>query len=144
MFRKLHHKNGFTLIELMIAMLVMAITALALYYMFNQGQVLVMEQEHKRLVFEKAQKRMTVYKLLSNQHLIVTGTFPGSEDIVIEPADNENGNPEVTMTAEYVTRIVEEDNLYNVEITYTWTEFSGRDYEITFKSNFFVDPTGGS
>lgn len=141
---KLHHKDGFTLIELMIAMLVMAITALALYYMFNQGQILMAEQEHRCLVFEKAQKRMAVYKLLSDQHLIVPGTYSGAEDVVIEPMDNENGNPEVTLAAEYVARVVEGEGLYNVEVKYTWTEFSGRDYEITLMSDFFIEPTGGS
>lgn len=143
MIRRLHQNKGFTLIELFVAWLILTITGLVLYYMFNQGQVLMLEQEHREKVFEAAQKRMTVYKLLSDQKHIETGTFRGTERIEVEEADPEHSAPALNITANWTTRIQATTDLYEIEITYNWEELSGREYNIFMKSGVLIKPYGG-
>lgn len=143
MLNRLRQNKGFTLIELFVAFLIMAITGAVLYYMFSQGQVLMMEQEHRQKVFEAAQKRMTVYKLLSDQRHIDGGTFRGTETIEIEKAVPEIGAPAVNVSTRWVTNITPGSNIYTIEITYTWTELSGREYDVFLKTDFPVRPYGG-
>jgi len=129
--------KGFTLIEIMISLVIMAISIVALHYMFHQGQILIMEQDHRRIALHLAQKRITAYKLLSDRKAIVPGRYSG-EEYLISPDDEDTEDAE--LAAEYTTIIEEIDDYYKVKVTYNWTELSDRDYSITLADNFPVEP----
>lgn len=132
MLKKLRDNRGLTFIEVMAAMIIISTTAIALYYMFSQGQVLILEQEHRRIVFEKAQKRLAGYRVMSKDEnfQIQEGTTSGSEVIAREIPEDEDD--EIMLTAEYTVDVeLEESAYYRVSIKYTWQERSGRDYQMT-------------
>jgi prepilin-type N-terminal cleavage/methylation domain-containing protein len=131
--------SGFTLIEVMVSLLIMAISIVALHYMFHQGQILIMEQDHRRAAYHLAQKRLAAYKLLSDRHAIIAGTFTG-EEYIVSPDDEYTDDAE--LMGEYTTVIELVDDYYQVTITYRWTELSSRKYVITLSDNYPVDPLG--
>ena len=96
--------------------------------MFNQGQILIMEQDHRRIAFHLAKKRLTAYILLSERSAIIPGTYSG-EEYIISPDDEDT--EDAILAAEYTTTIEEADNYYDVTVTYRWTELSNREYSIT-------------
>jgi len=51
----LSDKKGFTLVELMFAVVIIAISVLAVYEMFVQGSKMINEEYHRRLGLERAQ-----------------------------------------------------------------------------------------
>jgi prepilin-type N-terminal cleavage/methylation domain-containing protein len=135
LLRRLQNNDGFTLLELMVAALIMAITTLAMYYMFNQGQVLMMEQEHRRVVLEKAQRRLAVFKAMADQNIIHMGTDTGTELLKRDgvPVDED----EIPISANYTVEVEPIEHLvYRISIQYEWEERSGRDYQITVMDYF--------
>ena len=129
MIKKLHNNRGFTLVELAIAGLIMLITIMALYFMFYQGQVLLMEQDHRRLVFEMAQRRLAVYKALADNNKITTNRINGDEPIVRQADFDEED--ESVLNAHYTVNVLPVNNVYyQVDIEYNWKERSGRKYEV--------------
>lgn len=118
----------------MCAIIILSIAVVALYYMFNQGQVLLMEQAHRRLAFEKAQRRMAIFKLLKDQQptSIPYGTTSGSDDL-IDP-DEQNESP--GLTADYELTVVDSTKYIFVKLEYSWTEQSGRQYGFVVEDCF--------
>jgi hypothetical protein len=116
--------------ELMIAALIMGISTLAMYFMFNQGQELNLEQEHRRIVFEKAQAQLAVFKAMADNGVIYTGTNNGSEDIV--RAGMPRDPLEIPLRARFTVQVnAIEQLVFRIKIQYQWEERSGRDYQIT-------------
>jgi prepilin-type N-terminal cleavage/methylation domain-containing protein len=136
--RKRAKKNsGFTLIEVMVSLLIVALSIVALHYMFHQGQILIMEQDHRRIAFHLAQKRLAAYKLLSDRQAIIPGTYSGEEYLI--PPDDENSE-DAELEAEYTTTIEEVDDYYHISVRYSWVEQSDRDYNITLTDYYVVEP----
>ena len=142
MLRKLRGKSGFTLIELMIAAMILSITGLVLYYMFIQGQVLSMEQEHKLFVFQLAKKRLAIYQHASQARILDPGTITGTEDVELPVNENNRaGDDEAPLTVNYIVEVDEASthDYVTVQVRYTWVELSGRTYEITLKDAYPYD-----
>jgi prepilin-type N-terminal cleavage/methylation domain-containing protein len=143
MFERFHSDRGFTFIELMVAALILALSSLAMYYMFSQGQVLLMEQDHRRIVFELAQKKLASYKLLSDKELLQEDTETGSE-VIARLDDQSDEDENQGLTAEYTVEVERMENAYfQVTIEYTWEERSGRDYQVTLVDNYPLDVDEG-
>lgn len=132
--------SGFTLIEVMVSLVIIAISIIALHYMFHQGQIFIMEQDHRRIAFHLAQKRIAAYKLLSDRRVIIPGTYSGEEFII--PPDDENSE-DAELEATYTTDIEEISDYYRIIVRYNWTEQSNRDYNITLTDYFHIEPWGG-
>ncbi len=141
MFKKLHNNQGFTLIELFTAMIILAITGAALYFMVESGLTIMHEQEHRRIAFELAQKRMSAFKFLSDYHdpghgrdVFRVGTTEGTEVIDADIGDYDDPD-ETALTAEYTVEV--ERSSYGdyviVSVEYRWRELSGAEYNILLK-----------
>jgi prepilin-type N-terminal cleavage/methylation domain-containing protein len=126
LFERLHNNHGVSLLEVMSAIIILSIAVVALYYMFNQGQVLLIEQSHRRLALEKAQQRMSIFKLLKDQRPtdIPYGTSSGT-DFLIEPDDNDESPG---LAADYELTVIDSTKYIFVKLEYNWTERSGRQY----------------
>jgi competence protein ComGC len=126
---RLHNNKGFTLVELAIAGLIMLITIMALYFMFYQGQVLLIEQDHRRLVFEMAQRRLVIYKALADNNKIRAERISGDEPIVRQ-ADFDEDDESIFNAHYSVTVRPVQNAYYQVDVQYNWKERSGRKYQV--------------
>jgi len=94
-----------------------------------------MEQDHRRIAFHLAQKRIAAYKLLSDRQAIIPGIYTG-EEFIIAPDDENSEDAE--LEAAYTTTINEIDDYYRISVRYSWTEQSNRDYNLTLTDYFIV------
>jgi prepilin-type N-terminal cleavage/methylation domain-containing protein len=141
MLTRLHNNRGLTFIELMVAMVIMAVTSAALYLMFDQGDIILSELEHERIVFELAKKRLSVFKLLSDKDALQEMTESGSELIKHTFAEYDEDETEYLLTAEYTTTVeLENTQYYRVTVDYTWIERSGADKRITLVDCYPLHP----
>lgn len=140
MKNRLQSEHGLTLIELMMAILIISISVVALYYMFVQGQVLLEEQYHRRIALERAQNRMERLKYLQSTNVNNPGQVPldareQGDEYLVEPGESGGTGG---IIAHYVVDVAPSPGgqlLYEtVSVTYTWTEPSGREYEVKFVS----------
>ena len=139
MLKRLYRQDGLTLVELSIATIILAMTGFVLYFMFNQGWELSMEQDHKQLVFELAKKRMAIYKHVSDAGILEEGEFSGEEELPIPANLNEDeSDDEGIIVVDYVVTVdqVGTDEYAEVKVYYSWTERSGRSYELTLVDAF--------
>ena len=135
MRQRLRRNSGFTLIELMVSIIIMTISGAALYYMYVQGQTMIIEEDHRRDGYELAQKRMASYKLLNDNDEIDPGTYTGSE-LLIPSEDQDDDDDESGITANYTVEITEEDLVYRVSIRYSWVELSGLENSVRVENYF--------
>jgi len=131
---RLNYSRGFTLVELMVSLIIVSISIIALYYMFLQGHTLMIEQNHRRTAFEKAKQKLIEQEVRYYSNNYETGVETG-EDFLAEPDEEIEFQG---VSASYsVTKILDPDNdVPFVTVTYTWTESSGRDYEVTLVKSF--------
>jgi hypothetical protein len=117
----------------MMAVLIISISVVALYYMFVQGQVLLEEQYHRRIALERAQGRMEMLKYLESTNPENPGHVPldargQGVECLVEP----------DIFADWVVDVTSSPGgllLYEtVSVTYTWTAPSGREYEVKLVS----------
>lgn len=136
------HKNGFTLVELMVGVFIVSIGVIALYQMFITGSQLITEEYHRRLGLERAQAKMEIASYYKTQLDSIPRSLAGSflEDLVPADEEDEDGiQAEYTMT---ITPSVDRDPhngmpIYSdVALTYQWTEKSGKEQKITLRSYF--------
>jgi prepilin-type N-terminal cleavage/methylation domain-containing protein len=139
---RLQYTYGFTLIELMMAVIIVSISIVALYYMYVQGKVLLEEQFHRRLALEKAQNRMELLKYLERTNDDNPGHVPFSArergvEFLVRP-DTAEGT--VGIVAQYEVDVESSpggQSLYEtVTVTYTWEEPSGREFEVKLVSRY--------
>ncbi len=140
MQNRLRNACGFTLIELMMAILIVSISIAALYYMYVQGKVLLEEQFHRRLALEKARNKMEWLKYLERTNENNPGHVPLNArehgvEFLVRP-DTANGT--VGIVAQYVVDVEPSpggQSLYEtVSVIYSWEEPSGREYEVKLTS----------
>lgn len=129
MLERLKHKNGFTLVELMVGLVIASISTVALYYMFEQGQVLFIEQEHRRQALIEARK------LLTDKEKKVAVSKALDEGIFTQPVILQAPNPDDEDDPSGLTGIATFDIEklpfgYLVKLTISWQERSGRKYKI--------------
>jgi len=133
-------QRGFTLVELMLGLLVVSISAIALYQMFITGNEMIVEQYHRRIALEKAQGHMEEIRFYKTELDSIPRKLAGRYSEELIPSNED----QVGIEAEYqitIDRSPELDRrgipIYSiVTLRYQWEERSGRQDMITLKSNF--------
>jgi prepilin-type N-terminal cleavage/methylation domain-containing protein len=134
-------QRGHTLIELMFAIVIIAISVLALYQMFVTGSGIITEEYHRRVGMEKAQAimaRMQYYEITIDS---IPRGLSGTYTEVLIPGDEEHGKGIVATYTLKITHSSERDennipDQSNVDGDYSWTERSGRKQTIPLHSYF--------
>ena len=139
----LNHRRGeagFNLIELMVGILVIAISVIALYEMFIQGSQMLTEERHRARAVELAVARMENMKSFH----VICDTIPmryaGRFEDYIVPEDGQE-EPLVAYCTVTITRSRSRQangmpNYSRVVVEYVWTEReSGRSQKVEFQSN---------
>jgi prepilin-type N-terminal cleavage/methylation domain-containing protein len=134
-------KNGFTLVELMFALVIISISVVALFEMFAQGSQLITEEYHRRIGLEKAQAKMEAMKYFETELDSVPRHMAGTYREELLPPEH---GQEAGIEAEYTIHIdpslhVNRSGVplnYLVWIEYNWTERSGKRQNVTFHTYF--------
>ncbi len=135
------NQRGLTLVELMVALVVISISVLAVYQMFITGRTLIVEQYERRYALERAEAWMEKMKYYENELDTVPRNFARSfVDTLIRSSDEHIG-----IMAECVIDVehsAERDPgtgmpyFSTVSVTYEWESLSGREYSIELMSIF--------
>jgi hypothetical protein len=140
----MNHRHGeaaFGLIELMVGVLIIAISVIALYEMFIQGTQMLTEERHRGKAVELAVARM---ENLKSFHVIcdtIPMRYAGRFEEYIVPEDGEE-QPLVAYCTVTITRSRSRQangmfNYSRVSVEYVWTERdTGRSQKVEFQSNF--------
>lgn len=141
MIRFLRSGHGVTLIELMTAVVFLAIAGTAVYFMFVHGQALIKEQLVRRRLLERAQEQMERLKYLEKWY----GNVPDAENKsgrdTIYAASGEEARP---IVADYKIIVWHSPTLDangrpiydSVTVEYDWRAFSGRKYNIVLSTKY--------
>jgi len=135
----MNSKNGFTLVELMFAIVIIAISVLAVYQMFIQGNQMITEEYHRRLALEKAQEKIEIAKsyrsFCDTVPRSLSGTFSEALDVP-DPGQEESIIATYILQVEHSLDRKENGVPYMsvVTITYEWAEHSGRILNIKLKT----------
>ncbi len=134
-------QSGLTLVELMIALLVVGISVLAFYQMFVTGTLLITEQYQRRIAFERAEAWMERMKYYHNEKGIVPKSFQRSFTDTIVPADDEHEPvwAECRISVEYSSERNPNTNIpyySEVAVIYEWEALSEREYQIELRTKF--------
>ncbi len=135
------NQRGLTLVEMMVALVVISLSVLAVYQMFITGRELIIEQYQRRYALERAQAWMERMKYYENELDTVPLDFGRSfVDTLVPPSDEHIG-----IWAECVIDVEHSSDrdpgtgmpyYSTVSVTYDWEALSGRDYSIKLMSRF--------
>jgi hypothetical protein len=132
---------GMTMVEVSVALLVVALSALAMYQMFITGRQLIMEQYHRRTALERARAIMEDMEYSKRELGKVPESFRGTDTDTLV-AGGEEQEPilaERKVEVEYSREIDDETGLpyYSmVRVLYEWEDYSGRDYHVELQGAF--------
>ncbi len=134
-------QSGFTLVELMIALLVVGISVLAFYQMFITGTLLITEQYQRRVAMERAEAWMERMKYYQNEKGVVPMSFQRSFTDTIVPPDDEHEPvwAECRISVEYSSQVNPSTNVpyyTQVAVIYEWEALSEREYQIELRTKF--------
>jgi prepilin-type N-terminal cleavage/methylation domain-containing protein len=134
---KYRDQRGLTLIEVMVALLIIGISVLALYIMFINGKEMITEQYHRRVALEKARALMEDMEYSRGELGRVPDSFRGTEEVVlVDGDDREEITADQIVTVDYSPELDDEGNpFYNaVSVVYEWEELSGREYRVELRA----------
>lgn len=135
------NQRGLTLVELMVALVVISISVLAVYQMFITGRALIVEQYERRYALERAEAWMEKMKYYENELDTVPLDFARSFVDTLVPSSDEH----VGIMAECVIDVEHSNErdpgtgipyYSTVSVTYEWESLSGREYSIELRSMF--------
>lgn len=135
------NQRGLTLVELMVALVVISISVLAVYQMFITGRALIVEQYERRYALERAEAWMEKMKYYENELDTVPLSFARSFADTLVPSSDEH----VGIMAECVIDVEHSSErdpgtgmpyYSTVSVTYEWESLSGREYSIELMSMF--------
>lgn len=134
-------QKGLTLIEISVALVVIALSILAMYIMFINGREMIMEQYHRRTALERARAYLEDMQYSKQEVGRVPESFRSSETDTLIPGDEtrEAILADVTIDVEYSPQInirTGEPYYSLVSVLYEWEELSGRQYHIELKGAF--------
>ncbi len=134
-------QKGLTLVEIMVAFLIIGMSVLSMYIMFINGRELIAEQYHRRLALEKARAIVEDMNYSQKQLGQVPISFRGSaNDTLVASNDYHVGIvAERTVTVEYSPNVDPRTGLPYfslVSVLYEWEELSGRPYHIEIWAAF--------
>lgn len=133
-------QKGLTLIEIMVALIIIAMSVMAMYIMFINGTEMIAEQHHRRIALERARAIMEDMNYNRKENGVVPITFRGSEiDTLVSSNDDHVG-----IIAEYTVTVdhseIDSDTGFPyyslVSVIYEWEELSGRPYHIELRGAF--------
>lgn len=135
----MNSKKGFTLIELMFAIVIITISVLAVYQMFILGSQMITEEYHRRLALEKAQEKIEIAKSYRSFCDTVPRNLSGTFS---EPLDVPEPGQEESIMATYIIKVEHSQDrngsgvpyMSTVSITYEWAERNGRVLSIKLKT----------
>ncbi|NLI14720.1 MAG: hypothetical protein GX409_00380 [candidate division Zixibacteria bacterium] len=138
-----HHlmnERGVLLVELMVAVLFIAIAAFALTTMIEQGRIMINETRHRIQVLNRVQSQMERLIYLKNQN---NGEVPLSENgFFTDTLYMRYNNDEVTvipLTAEIRMIPSSQTNnsgrplYYDITVIYSWTDIAGQPCEVALR-----------
>jgi prepilin-type N-terminal cleavage/methylation domain-containing protein len=130
------HSRGFTLVELMFAILIIAISVLALYQMFVQGSLIQTEEYHRRIGLQQARSKLETARYFETELDSVPRHMEGTfREQLVPPEQGQVEGIQAVYTIRVVPGIHRNRNgvplNYIVSITYSWTERSGREQVLT-------------
>lgn len=135
------NERGLSLVELAIALIVVAVSVLAFYQMFITGNLLITEQYQRRVALERAQGWMERMKYYQNEFDTVPRFFNRSfTDTIVAPG--EDREPIWASCHIHVEHSSDRDPETNVpyysevSVVYDWEAASGREYQIELHSRF--------
>jgi prepilin-type N-terminal cleavage/methylation domain-containing protein len=134
-------EKGVTLLELMTALLVVALSVLALYQMFEYGSKIITEQYHRRRGLEMAQAQLERIKYFTAQEDSTPPKYAGTYSEVMVPAEEEESEgimAEYTVTISYspIHDPSHRPIFSTVGIEYKWKEYDGNEQKVMLKTNF--------
>lgn len=132
---------GLTLIELMIALIVISLSVLAVYQMFITGSELISEQYYRQYALERAQSWMERMQYYESKLDTVPQNFGRAfiDTLVHESGDHVGILANCRINVEHSDKV---DPVYGVPyyswvtVEYQWLAPSGRDYRIELQSKF--------
>lgn len=135
------NQKGLTLIEVSVALLVVAVSALAMYQMFISGRMMIQEQFHRRIALERARGIMEDMEYSKREQGKVPESFRGTDtDTLVAGGDErEPILAQRTVEVEYSRQINGSTGMpyYSmVRVLYEWEEYSGREYHVELNGAF--------
>lgn len=134
-------QSGLTLVELLIALVVISLSVMAVYQMFITGTELISEQYYRQYALEKAQSWMERMQYYETELDTVPMDFNRSFIDTLIPESDEH----VGILANCRIKVEhsdEVDPIYGipyyslVEVVYNWQAPSGREYNVELRSKF--------
>lgn len=132
---------GLTLVELMIALVVISLSVLAVYQMFITGTELISEQYYRQYALQRAQSWMERMHYYETEYDTVPRGLSGTYiDTLVAESDEH-----VSVLARCTVEIEHSDEAdpitgvpyySDVRVLYEWAAPSGRDYNIELRSKF--------
>ena len=136
----MNSEKGYTLVELMFAVVIISISVLAVYQMFIQGNQMISEAYHREQAFLNAQEKINI----ASAYRAVCDTIPRSlTGTFTEPLyHSDEENPDAILATYYLR--VEHSRALNlagkpcmstISILYQWVEPNGNELHIELKAN---------
>ncbi|MCD6160913.1 MAG: hypothetical protein J7K40_00680 [candidate division Zixibacteria bacterium] len=114
---------------MMVGIVIISISAVALYYMYVQGHVLLEEHEHRRKAFVLARELIADKEIeAATNKAIDIGEFIG--EVELEPPNPDDDDEISGLTGTYKMGVELKDYGYLIKLTISWQERTGRDYKI--------------
>jgi len=135
-------QRGLTLVELLVALVVVAVSMLAFYQMFITGNMLIAEQYQRRTALERAQAWMERMKYYENEMDTVPRrifNLSFEDTIVAEDDDHEPVWANCEIHVEHSSDRDPDTGVpyySDVSVVYSWVALSGRDYRVELRSKF--------
>ncbi len=134
-------QRGLTLVEMMVALVVISLSVLAVYQMFITGRELIIEQYQRRYALERAEAWMERMKYYENELDTVPLYFGGTfVDTLVAQSDEHIGLwAECTIEVEHSFERNPASGMpyfSTVSVIYEWEALSGREYSIRLMSMF--------
>jgi prepilin-type N-terminal cleavage/methylation domain-containing protein len=132
---------GLTLVELMIALVVISLSVLAVYQMFVTGTELISEQYYRQYALERAQAWMERMHYYETEFDTVPREYAGTYIDTLFRESDEHVGILARCTVE-IEHSDEADPIYGVpyyswvRVLYEWSAPSGREYDIELQSKF--------
>ena len=135
------NQRGLTLVEVSVSLLIIVISALAMYQMFISGRQLIQEQYHRRIALERARAVMEDMEYSRREVGKVPESFRGTDtDTLVAGGDEQEPIlAQRTVDVEYSRQIDSKTGMpyfSEVRVIYEWEEYSGRDYHIELQGAF--------
>ncbi len=139
--QRTNSQSGLTIVELAIALIVVAVSSLAFYQIFITGALLITEQYQRRVALEKAQAWIEQMQYYRGELGIVPMSFQRAftDMLLVADGEHEEVTAECRISVEYSSERDRNTNIpyySEVMVLYEWEALSEREYRIELRSKF--------